>query len=189
MDLLSGAWSPASVSALSAICGALVGASGSAISAWIAERHQDRRDLLARKIFHREQLYSEFITESAKVLVDAAQHTFQDPSRIIPAYALLSRIRLSSSKDVVESAERLVKTVLKAYSEPNLTLEELYSKARKRDDDPLLEFSNTCRRDLEALWADLQPRKRRRSEKSLGANLALGQYSSAESVRTQEVTK
>jgi hypothetical protein len=95
MELISGSWDPASISALAAIFGSLAGALGSAVSAWIAQKHQGRRDLLTRKIFHREQLYSDFISESAKAIVDAAQHAFQDPSRLIPMYALLSRIRLS----------------------------------------------------------------------------------------------
>jgi hypothetical protein len=169
MDLVIVAWNTASISALAAILGSLAGAFGSAVTAWIAERHQDQRDLLVKKIFHREQLYSEFISESAKVIVDAAQHTFQDPSSLIPMYAMLSRIRLSSSATVVESAERLVKIVLDAYLEPNLTPEEFHSRAGKGD-DPLLEFSNVCRRDLESLWAGLRPKKRRYREDSVGVD-------------------
>jgi hypothetical protein len=62
---------PGTVTALAAIFGSLVGALGSSISTWIIRRYQDRRDLLGRKIFHREQLYSDFISESARILVDA----------------------------------------------------------------------------------------------------------------------
>jgi len=97
MQLIGGPWSPASISALAAVCGSLVGALGSSVSTWIAQRQQNRRDLLAKKIFHREQLYSDFISETARAMADAMQHRFQDPSRLIPNYALLSRIRLSSS--------------------------------------------------------------------------------------------
>jgi hypothetical protein len=138
---------------MAAIFGSLVGALGSAGSTWIAQKHRSRRDLLARKIFHREQLYSEFISESAQLVVDAAQHPFREPSRLAPMYALLSRIRLSSSIDVVESAERVVKIVLDAYSGPNFTPEEIQSRAEKGD-DPLREFSDICRRDLQSLWSD-----------------------------------
>jgi hypothetical protein len=54
MQLLS--WSPASISALAAVCGSLVGAWFFSVSVWIAQRHQDRQDLLAKKeILHREQ--------------------------------------------------------------------------------------------------------------------------------------
>jgi len=52
--------------------------------------------LLAKKIVFRETLYSDFITESARLLVDAAEHNQSDPKNLIPGYALLSRIRLVS---------------------------------------------------------------------------------------------
>jgi hypothetical protein len=117
----------------------------------IAQRHQDRRDLLARKVFHREQLYSDFISETAHAFVDAVQHAFHDPSRLIPSYALLSRMRLSSSKNVVESAERVIDIIVKTYAQPNLTGEEIHALAGERN-DPLREFSNICRQDLESLW-------------------------------------
>jgi hypothetical protein len=43
--------SPGSITALAAIFGSLVGALGSSVSTWITQRHQDRRSLLAKKIF------------------------------------------------------------------------------------------------------------------------------------------
>jgi hypothetical protein len=140
----------ATISALAAILGSLAGGLGSAISTWITQRHQDRRDILVKRVSHREQLYAEFISESAKLMADAAQHTFQDPSRLIPVYALLSRIRLSSATKVIDSAERVISAILTTYSEPNLTPEEIQAKVGK-DDDPLRDFSGICRHDLESL--------------------------------------
>jgi hypothetical protein len=154
MELISRTWDAATVSALAAIFGSLTGALGSSISTWITQRHQDQRDLFAKKTFHREQLYSDFINESARAMVDAIQHTFQDPTKLIPTYALLSRIRLSSSMDVIESAELLVTTIVHTYSEPNLTPEEIQARAVKRY-DPLRDFSDICRRELERLWSSM----------------------------------
>lgn len=88
--------SPGALAAVAAVSGSLVGALGSFVSTWIAQRHQDRRDLLAKKIVWRETLYSDFITECARLLVDAAEHNVSDPKNLIPVYALLSRIRLAS---------------------------------------------------------------------------------------------
>ena len=147
-------WNPAFISALAAVCGSLVGALGSSISAWIAQHHQNRRDLFARKISHREQLYAEFISESARAMVHAMQHDFQDPTKLIPSYALLSRIRLSSSMHVVETAERVINAILNTYSKPNVGPEEFQAWASKRN-DPLREFSDVCRRELESLWGAL----------------------------------
>jgi hypothetical protein len=80
---------------LAAIAGSLVGALGSAVGTWISASHQDRRDLLARLIARREALYSDFIGESARLLVDAMQFNVSDVQKLIPIYALMSRIRLS----------------------------------------------------------------------------------------------
>ena len=59
------------IAAAAAIFGSLVGALGSVVGTWITQRHQDIRDLLAKTIVRRESLYSDFIAESARLLVDA----------------------------------------------------------------------------------------------------------------------
>ena len=87
-------------------------------------------------------------------MVDAMQHTLEDPSRLTPVYALISRMRLSSPMNVVESAECVAKTILMTYSKPNLTAEEIQSTAGTRD-DPLREFSSICRGELESLGSTL----------------------------------
>ena len=89
MKLFGGLWNSATVSALAAVLGSLAGALGSAISSWVAQTHHDRQELLVKRVSHREQMYSDFISESAKLMVDSAQHTFQDPGRSSPTYALL----------------------------------------------------------------------------------------------------
>jgi hypothetical protein len=122
------------------------------LSAWLTQRHHDRKDPLAKRIAHREQLYSDFIRASARAMVDAMQHTLEDPSRLTPVYVLISRIRLSSPTKVAESAERLAKT--SAYSAPNLTTEEIQSGVGKRD-DPMREFYNIWRREFESLGSVL----------------------------------
>ncbi len=144
----------ASISALAALFGSLAGVFASLVSTWITQRHQDQRDLVAKRICHREQLYSDFISESARALVDAMEHNFQDPNKLIPIYSALSRIRVSSSIDVLASAERVVDDVIATYSEPNLTPEEIQSRAAKRE-DPLRDFSSICRSELELLWKGL----------------------------------
>jgi hypothetical protein len=138
------------ITALAAILGSLVGALGSSISTWIIQRHQGRRELLAKKIFHREQLYSEFITESARLVVDALEHNLSDPKNLIPAYALLSRVRLSSSPDVLATAEDVVRSIIGTFAKPNLTPEQIQSRATNGE-DPLRNFSEICRAELDSM--------------------------------------
>jgi hypothetical protein len=155
MRFIGEPWDPAGISALAAIFGSLTGALASSVSTWITQKHQDRRDLLGKRIFYREQLYSDFISESAHALADAIQHNLQDPNNLTPAYALLSRIRLSSSTDVLASAERVIQHIISTYSEPNLTPDEIQSRAAKSE-DPLREFSDICRADLKAMHSQLR---------------------------------
>lgn len=145
---------PATVSALAAIFGSLAGALASSVSNWITQRHRDQRDVIAKRIFHREQLYSEFISESARALADAMEHSFEGLNKLIPAYAVLNRIRVSSTTDVFASAERVIEHIMATYSAPNMTPEEIQSKAAHRE-DPLRDFSNICRSELESLWQGL----------------------------------
>jgi hypothetical protein len=86
-------------------------------------------------------------------MADAMAHNFRDPNKLVPTYAVLSRIRVSSSNDVLASAERVVEYISTSYSEPNLTPEEIQSRAKR--DDPLRDFSNICRSELESLWKGL----------------------------------
>ena len=138
------------IAGLAAVSGSIVGALGSVVGTWITTRHQDLRDLLAKKIVRREALYSDFITESARLLVDALEHNASDPQKLIPAYALLSRIRLSSSSSVLANAEEVIKTIMTTYPQPNLTAEQIHSRA-VNGEDPLRQFSNTCRGELESM--------------------------------------
>jgi hypothetical protein len=146
--------SPDTTTALAAIFGSFVGALGSNMSTWITQRHQDRRDLLAKKIFHREELYSDFISESARILVDALEHDAGDPKNLIPAYALLSRMRLSSSRDVLARAEAVLREIVETYAKPNLTPEEIESRAANGT-GPLRNFSEICRAELDSMQGRL----------------------------------
>jgi len=138
------------IAGLAAISGSLVGALGSASATWITQKHQDRRDLIGKQIVRRESLYSDFIAETARLLVDAMEHNLFDLQKMIPAYALLSRIRLSSSEPVLQAAEQTIKIIASTYPQPNLTPEQIQIRA-VNGQDPLREFSDRCRAELDLL--------------------------------------
>jgi len=142
------------ITALAAVGGSLVGALGSATGTWITARHQDRRELLGKQIARREALYSDFIGESARLLVDAMQHNSGDLQKLIPVYALASRIRLSSSEPVLREAELVIRTIVSTYPKTNLTAEQIEAQAVDGD-DPLRAFSDTCRIELDSLQQQL----------------------------------
>jgi hypothetical protein len=70
------------IAGLAAVSGSIVGAFGSVVGTWITTKHQDLRDLLAKQIVRREALYSDFIAESARLLVDALEFQYQRSSEI-----------------------------------------------------------------------------------------------------------
>ena len=142
------------IAALAAVLGSLVGALGSAIGTWITQKHQGHRDLMERKIVRREALYSDFIAESARLLVDAMEHNVCDPQKLVPVYSLLSRTRLSSSPRVLETAEEVIRTIVSTYQQPNLTTEQIQSRA-VNGEGPLRQFSDTCRSELDSLRQQL----------------------------------
>ena len=153
-DTFGGPTNSGIITALAAIAGSLVGALGSAVGTWITARHQDRRDLLGKQIARREVLYSDFIGESARLLVDAMQNNVSDLQKLLPVYALLSRIRLSSSEPVLQTAEQVIKTIVNTYPQPNLTADQIESQA-VNGQNPLTQFSDTCRTELESLQRQL----------------------------------
>jgi hypothetical protein len=65
--------------------------------------------------------------------------------------ALLNRIRLCASDAVLAEAERIVHSIAEQYFSPNLSVEELRTLIRSRDQDPLKSFGEACRRELKAM--------------------------------------
>jgi hypothetical protein len=94
-------------------------------------------------------LFGRFIEEAAKLYADALQNKRDDTSAMIGIYALISRIRLTSSAPVVEKAEIVARIIFDAYLAPNLTLEEVRMSWVDRNVDPLRDFSEACREELQ----------------------------------------
>jgi hypothetical protein len=145
------------VSALSAVLGSAVGGSVTFATAWITQKTQSRRQLVRAEIRKRESLYGEFIAECSKLLIDALDHTLDNPDKLLLTYALQNRIRLTSSDAVVAAADQTLHSILKQYFEQNITQQQLRELSlsliddqRKRD-DPLKPFSEVCRKELRAL--------------------------------------
>ena len=121
------------------------------LSNYVLQRRVARRDLINREIAERQKLYSDFISEAARLHADAMTKSIFDLNELVSLYALTSRIRLVSPDDVVGAAEEIVKNIVQRYGEINLTLEDLREAALAAKADPLKRFSTTCRKDLQRL--------------------------------------
>jgi len=138
--------------------GTVVGGVATVAIAWINQKTLNQRELLREEIRTRETLYGEFISECARLLVDAFQHTLEKPETVLPAYALLNRIRMCASHEVLAAAERLLGRITDQYVSSNLSPQELFQLARSAETDPLKEFGEACRAELKGIRAAVATR-------------------------------
>jgi hypothetical protein len=139
------------VSALAGLTGAAVGGLTSFATSWITQRTQLSDRNRRAEWRNREQFFAAFIMEACKRYGDALGHQRDSVEDMVRLYALLSRIRLIASREVVIQAEKTVDTILRAYLGPNLTLRELSTLIDSGALHVISEFSEACRFELEAL--------------------------------------
>ena len=144
---------PAILSAVSALAGSAIGAVSSLGGSWLTLRGQLRAQAIGREAEKREALYTEFIIEASKRFTDAMSHQAERPEVLMGLYSAVGRMRLKSSSDVIRAAEQVVRHVAEAYAEdPSKTFEEAQKLLRRGGEaDPLKDFAEACRVELDAL--------------------------------------
>lgn len=140
------------ISALSALTGTAVGALSSVVANWLNHRNQIRAQWLQHEENRRHVLYRDFIDEASKCYIDALQHDEADVASLVGLYAKLSRMRLLSSKPVVQSADAICRKIMDAYLAPDKSFVELRDMANKGTFDLLQEFGIVCRQEFEEMW-------------------------------------
>ena len=75
------------IPALAAISGSIVGGLASFATTYFTQRNQAHRDLMARDVAHREELYSQFIKEATNLYVDSLDRTLEKPAPLISMFA------------------------------------------------------------------------------------------------------
>jgi hypothetical protein len=143
------------ISAMSGVLGSLVGGSATVATAWITQKTLTRRELNTRDMRQREKLYGEFISECAKLLIDAFTHTLDEPGKLLALYALTNRVRLTASQPVLAEAEQLLSRIADQYFSRNLTVDEMRQLAHSANGDPLKAFGEACRKELTSIRASL----------------------------------
>jgi hypothetical protein len=143
---------PSLISALSALAGAVIGGLMSLLASWVANQQQIRSQWLAHDRSRREDLYKEFIEEAANCYVDALLHERPDISSVVVLYAKVSRMRVISSREVVESAEQLISQIISTYSAPAKTFTDLQT-MKYQSLDIIRNFSEQCRAEFDDLRA------------------------------------
>lgn len=151
---------PSLISGFAALAGAAIGGLTSAGAAWFTQRTMVRAQWDSSQALRRQDLHRVFIEIASKCYVDALQSGKPDISGLVGLYADISRMRVLSSPDVVEAAERVAQRILDTYLEPDKSFVELRSMVKEHAIDLLHDFSQACRAEQQtyvsgARWMQL----------------------------------
>jgi hypothetical protein len=135
------------VSAISALAGSAIGGLATFATTWLAHHAQTRTQRLVQAMARQEHLYGRFIDEAAKSITDALTHEVDDPSKLVRLYALVGKLRLFASANVVSQAEEVMQRIVETYNLPNRDFHNPEDR-RRQDADLLRAFSEACREDL-----------------------------------------
>ena len=139
------------VSALAALSGAAIGGLTSFATSWVTQRAQAKAQQLAHKLTRREELYKGFVEEASKLYADSLVHDTPDVSQLIRLYAMISMMRALSPTTIVENADKVGRMIVNTYLAPNKTFPELRDMVNSGTIDPLRDFSEACREELQRL--------------------------------------
>ncbi len=133
---------------VAAFWGSAFGSVATVVSNWVAQqrKHRVRRSVLA--ISKRHKLYKKFIEEASRLYADALVNDTSEVAKLVDMYALIGRMKVMSSDDVVEAAEKAGRLIIETYMSPNRTFADLAELINEVD--PLRDFSEACRRELQA---------------------------------------
>jgi len=157
---------PAHLPAIAAFAGSAAGMLATVVSNWVMQRRKLRLTRRTRAYTHRHKLYKRFIREASRLYADALVTEGSDTSNLVQIYALIAEMRVVSSDAVVAEAERAGRRILEIYQSPNREFRELPKVMEETD--PLREFSEACRRELQLLGVS-ESRHSRARDLSSGA--------------------
>ena len=137
------------ITALAALGGAALGGLTSFATSWTTLRTQMKAQRRDSSKSSRQKLYKAFIDDVAKIYGDALIHDKLETTGLIDLHALVSRMRIVSSRPVIETAVNVVKAITETYTQPNKSSEEIEAMIRNGSVDILRGFSEACRDEFE----------------------------------------
>src|SRR5271165_149478 len=142
----------ASVSALAALAGSVVGGLTTGFTTWMSGRSQARAGRLVADLTRRQDLFREFIVGASKTYAEALMSTEPNIQESVALWAMVSRMRVLCSPSTTASAERVMRQTMDTFFAPPKTPGELHELIKRGVGiDPLQEFSEAAREELRAL--------------------------------------
>ena len=139
------------ITALSGLTGATIGGLTSGLATWLSQKAQAKAQWQSQIQLRRQDAYRVFIEQASNLYIEVLQNDHANVSALMGLYAQVSRMRVLSSASVVEAADQIVKKIVSTYLEPNKSFPELQKMAASGLIDPLREFSEAARAELERL--------------------------------------
>ena len=115
---MGGILDPAMIAALAALGGSLIGGLASLFTTWLAQRQRSHTDRLNAELDKREQIYVRFNELGMALLLDSLDHYLEDPGKLAELVVLIGRIRLISSKPVLDAAQYVLTELVRSYQQP-----------------------------------------------------------------------
>lgn len=131
---------------VAALWGSASGSLATVVTNWVTQRRRDRLRTTAQTISRHQKLYKSFIEETSKLYADALVNETSEVSKLVDMYALIGRMKVVSSDEVIEAAEKTGRLIVETYLSPKRTLVDLPELIKEMD--PLRDFSEACRREL-----------------------------------------
>jgi hypothetical protein len=142
------------LSASAGLMGSLIGGASTFAASWLTQRRILRTQTIMQHAMQRQVLYSDFIVEATKRLTEAWNHQAEGPEVIAGLYSAVARMRLTSSSEIINRAEQVIRDIIAAYADPNKTFDELKQHVQDPEPaDPLRAFTEACRKELTSLRA------------------------------------
>jgi hypothetical protein len=137
------------ISGVAALSGSAIGGLVSAAATWMAHRHQDRRERTAMQTTRRERIFTEFMEQASRAFADALVHQLEDPSKLVPLFATIGKLRLFASSATVDAAEEVMDSIVNAYYSPPVAFDDR-TNLDKPSYDVLRIFIDACQHELKA---------------------------------------
>jgi len=142
------------LSALAALAGSTIGGLTTLGASWLTQKTQFTAQQRTHEITKREELFSSFMDEASKLYMDAFEHDRADISQLVRLFALVSRMRVLCSPQVVTTADGVARLIIETYLGPNRTFRDVRAILDTATVvEPLQEFSEACRDELRRFGA------------------------------------
>ena len=140
------------LSASAGLIGSLIGGMSTFAASWLTQRRLLRTQTLVQDKMQRQALYSDFIIEASRRLTEAWSHQAEGPEVIAGLYSAVSRMRLTSSNEIIKRSEQVIRSIIAAYADPNRTFDEFKEHLHNPEPaDPLKVFTEACREEFISL--------------------------------------